>query len=85
MPSIPQAQADGEQERMVCFVGLLATCAHVARVRLVEGETEELSERLFSVFEPHTELIYRGKILAAVEFGHRVLITTADARRCIKT
>ena len=75
LPSITQAQAGSEQERMMCFVGLLATCAQVARVRLVEGETVEFSERLCRVFEPHTEFIYRGKVRAAVEFGHRVLVT----------
>ena len=72
---IEQAQADGEHERMMFFVSGLATCAHVARLRLVEGETVELSDRLFSLFEPHTELIYRGKVRAAVEFGHRILVT----------
>jgi len=79
LPSFTQAQADGEHERMMHFVDSLATCAHVARVRLVEGESVELSERLFSVFEPHTELIYRGKVRAAVEFGHRVLVTEDSA------
>ena len=33
-----------------------------------------MSDRLFSLFEPHTELIYRGKARAAFEFGHRVLV-----------
>jgi hypothetical protein len=70
-----QAQADGEHETMMYFVSGLATCAHVARLRLVDGETVALSDRLFSLFEPHTELIYRGKARAAVEFGHRILVT----------
>ena len=70
-----QAQADGEHERMMYFVSGLATCVHVARLRLADGETVALSDRLFSLFEPHTELIYRGKARAAVEFGHRVLVT----------
>jgi hypothetical protein len=70
-----QAQANGEHETMMLFVSGLATCVHVARLRLVDGETVELSDRLFSLFEPHTELIYRGKVRAAVEFGHRILVT----------
>ena len=39
----------------------------------------ELSDRLFSIFEPHTELIYRGKARAQVEFGHRILVTEDSA------
>lgn len=75
LDSFAQAQAEGEHETMMYFVSGLATCAHIARLRLVEGETVALSDRLFSLFEPHTELIYRGKVRAAVEFGHRILVT----------
>jgi IS5 family transposase len=32
------------------------------------------AERLFSIFEPHTELIKRGKSRRPVEFGHVVLL-----------
>lgn len=67
--------AHGIHGIMMHFVCALATCVHVARERLVHGNDIELSDRLFSIFEPHTELIYRGKARAAVEFGHRVLIT----------
>jgi hypothetical protein len=70
-----QAQADGENSTMMLFVSGLSTCAHVVRLRFVDGEKAALSDRLFSLFEPHTELIYRGKARAAVEFGHRILVT----------
>jgi len=72
---VTQTRADGEHETMMLFVSGLATCAHVVRLRCVEGETVEQTDRLFSLFEPHTELIYRGKVRAAFEFGHRVLVT----------
>jgi IS5 family transposase len=32
------------------------------------------SERVFSLFEPHTELIKRGRRQKPVEFGHKVLL-----------
>jgi hypothetical protein len=51
----------------------------VARERLAEGRPVELSDRLFSIFEPHTELIYRGKARAQVEFGHRILVAEDSA------
>ena len=45
-----------------------------ARRRVLEGERIDNSEKLFSLFEPHTELIIRGKVPQPVEFGHRVLV-----------
>ena len=38
------------------------------------GETVPASERVFSLFEPHTELIKRGRRQKPVEFGHKVLL-----------
>ena len=74
-----EALAHGENELAMYFTCALATCAHVARERLAEGRPVELSDRLFSIFEPHTELIYRGKARAQVEFGHRILVTEDSA------
>jgi hypothetical protein len=74
LDAVAAIEADGEHELMMYYVSGLATCTHVARERLVLGHDVALSDRLFSLFEPHTELIYRGKARAAVEFGHRVLI-----------
>jgi hypothetical protein len=68
------AQAAADHRLLMYYLTALATCAHVARERLVLGRKVELSDRLYSIFEPHTELIYRGKARAMVEFGHRVLI-----------
>jgi IS5 family transposase len=45
-----------------------------ARRAQLEGETVPASERVFSLFEPHTELIKRGKRQKPVEFGHKVLL-----------
>ena len=42
--------------------------------RVVLGESVPNAEKIFSIFEPHTELINRGKTPQPVEFGHRVLV-----------
>jgi len=76
---IARAHAAGEHSVMMYYLSALATCAHVVRERLVLGRTIELSDRLYSIFEPHTELIYRGKARAMVEFGHRVLVAEDGA------
>jgi IS5 family transposase len=41
---------------------------------LVKGETVPAKERVFSIFEPHVELIKRGKKGKPVEFGHAVVL-----------
>jgi IS5 family transposase len=45
-----------------------------ARRAVVDGETVAACERVFSLFEQHTELIKRGKRQKPVEFGHKVLL-----------
>ena len=42
--------------------------------RMLGGEKVPNSEKLFSVFEPHTELLIRGKVAKPIEFGHMILV-----------
>ena len=44
--------------------------------RLLKGEKIPSSEKLYSIFEPHTEWISKGKQNKKVEIGHKVLIST---------
>jgi IS5 family transposase len=44
------------------------------RRRVLQGETVPAEEKLYSIFEPHTDLIKRGKTLKPVEFGHKVFL-----------
>lgn len=44
------------------------------RRRVMGGEQVPVEEKLFSIFEPHTDLIVRGKTRTPVEFGHKVRI-----------
>lgn len=41
----------------------------------LKGETVPASERVFSLFEAHTELIKRGKARKPVEFGHVIMLS----------
>lgn len=45
-----------------------------ARRRVLEGEQVPNEQKIYSVFEPHTDLIKRGKVLKPVEFGHKVFL-----------
>lgn len=44
--------------------------------RLLRAQTIPASEKIYSLFEPHTEWINKGKLHPAVELGHRLLIAT---------
>ena len=45
-----------------------------AERRVFNGETVPANEKVYSLFEEHTELLVRGKAGKPVEFGHKVLI-----------
>jgi IS5 family transposase len=44
--------------------------------RLLKGEVIPHEEKVFSLFEEHSEMIKKGKINPPVEFGHRLLISS---------
>ena len=45
-----------------------------SRRRVLQGEPIANSEKLFSMFEPHTQLINRGKQPQPIQFGHNLLV-----------
>lgn len=45
-----------------------------ARRRVLAGETLANDEKIHSIFEPHTELLKRGKQPNPIQFGHSVLV-----------
>jgi IS5 family transposase len=45
-----------------------------ARRRVLFGEQVATDEKIYSIFEPHTDLIKRGKVRTPVEFGHKVFL-----------
>ena len=44
--------------------------------RLIKNEIIPAGEKIYSIFEPHTEWITKGKLNKKVELGHLLLITT---------
>jgi len=56
------------------YLPSMETVVAQARRARIEGETVPASERVFSLFEQHTELIKRGRRGKPVEFGHKVLL-----------
>jgi len=45
-----------------------------ARRRVLQGEQVSTAEKIYSIFETHTDLIKRGKVQTPLEFGHKVFL-----------
>jgi IS5 family transposase len=45
-----------------------------ARRRVLQGEQVPSTEKVYSIFETHTDLIKRGKVQTPIEFGHKVFL-----------
>jgi len=56
------------------FIGRTEHVCGTARRRVLEGEKVPNEEKLFSIFEPHTQLYRRGKAGEPNQFGRLVLI-----------
>jgi IS5 family transposase len=56
------------------YLSAMQTVAATARRAQIEGEKVPASDRVFSLFEQHTELVKRGRREKPVEFGHKVLL-----------
>ena len=63
-------------EALEYFHRMLAKHLDLVERRLLKEETIPAQEKVFSLFEPHTEWIQKGKQRPNVELGHKLLIAT---------
>jgi hypothetical protein len=63
-------------ETLAYFHGMLVKHLDLVERRLLRDEKIPAAEKVFSLFEPHTEWIQKGKQRPNVELGHRLLIAT---------
>jgi IS5 family transposase len=56
------------------FCGLGSRVIDQARRRVLDGEQVPNDQKIYSIFEPHTDLIKRGKVRTPIEFGHKVFL-----------
>ena len=54
--------------------GLGSRVIDQARRRVLHGEQVPNAEKIYSIFESHTDLIKRGKVRTPIEFGHKVFL-----------
>lgn len=63
-----------EAPELAHYLPLVHQIVHQADQRVVQGIKLAADEKLYSLFEEHTELIQRGKAGKAIEFGHKILL-----------
>ena len=67
-------RAEGIAETLAHYIPLAEQVSSQAMRRVLEGEQVPNDEKLFSLFEEHTELLKRGKVPKEIEFGHMIQI-----------
>jgi len=72
MRDVPDAALMTVVTEIERFLSPIGVVVDVARRVWIHGEVVPASERVFSIFEPHTELIKRGRRSKPVEFGHAI-------------
>ena len=69
------AQVEALAKEVTAYADLTDRVVEQARRRVLHGEVVPTEDKIFSIFEPHTDLIKRGKAQRPVEFGHKVLLS----------
>jgi IS5 family transposase len=65
---------DALRDQVAHYCDLGERVINQARRRVLDGEQVPNAEKIYSIFEPHTDLIKRGKVRTPVEFGHKVFL-----------
>ncbi|MGA8313801.1 MAG: ISNCY family transposase, partial [Terriglobales bacterium] len=71
---VTRAAIDEICKQITSFCKLGERVIDQTRRRVLQGETVPAEKKVYSIFEPHTDLIKRGKTLKPVEFGHKVFL-----------
>ncbi len=69
-----------DAEALAHYLPLVGQIVQQADQRILQGVKLAADEKLYSLFEEHTELIKRGKAGKAIEFGHKVLLAQTDEK-----
>ena len=67
-------QAGYDAELLIHYIPIVEKIISQAEQRVFQGVKLAADEKVYSLFEEHTELLKRGKAGKPIEFGHKVLI-----------
>lgn len=65
-------------QRLTTFVPLAEQVIDQTQRRIFRNENVPAEEKIVSIFEPHTDIIVRGKETRPVEYGHKVWLNEVD-------
>jgi IS5 family transposase len=65
---------NSQRKELAHYIALVHRIIDQAEKRVFEGIILPANEKVYSLFEEHTELLIRGKARKPVEFGHKVLL-----------
>jgi IS5 family transposase len=65
---------DQLQKQITSYCDLGDKDIYQTRRRVIDGEQVPTEEKVYSIFESHTDLLKRGKARKPVEFGHKVFL-----------
>lgn len=68
----------GELAGLEHYLPLVEKVVAQARMRVLEGIKLPADQKLYSLFEEHTELLKRGKAGKDIEFGHKILVAQSE-------
>ena len=74
MDVMEQAMVDQLRKEITAYCELGDRVIDQTRRRVIDGEQVPAEEKVYSIFESHTDLIKRGKARKPVEFGHKVFL-----------
>jgi len=69
-----------EHRELAHYEALAERVVYQAEKRILEGITVPATEKIYSIFEEHTELIKRGKAGKDIEFGHKVMLAQTQEK-----
>ncbi|MCH7884551.1 MAG: ISNCY family transposase [Planctomycetes bacterium] len=79
-PTLDQATMEFLLQQIIHYGVLGEQVIDQACRRIVDKEKVPNKEKIFSIFEPHTELLKRGKAAKPIEFGHMIQIGQVDGK-----
>jgi len=74
LPSADRSRADKLLSQLTDYITMTDHIRDLADRRVLKQEVIDAADKIHSIFEPHTELINRGKKPYPIEFGRRVFV-----------
>jgi IS5 family transposase len=78
LQEVAAQEAQALSEQLQHFLPLVEQVVQQTVRRVFEGEKVPAQEKIVSIFEPHTDIIRRGKRDRPTEFGHKVWLDEVD-------